>query len=146
MNPENGRYIDEDDSGVVSFGRLAGATDSQAVKALVKRYYAAGAAHDGAKACAMLVPSLAHAVPEDYGQGSGSTYFGGAKTCDAVMSRLFERTHNRFSAAFAVTDVRVKGDDAYALLGSKRAPASYVIVKRTGGGWKLNGLFGGPLP
>jgi hypothetical protein len=146
LNPENDRYHDKDDTSVVAFGSPASTADRLAVTALVKRYYAAGAADDGAKACATMVPSVAQGTPEDYGRAPGPGYLRGANTCKAVMSLLLEHFNSRFAPAFDVTGVRVKGDDAYALLGSKTGPASYIILRRERGGWKVNGLLGGPLP
>ena len=145
-NPENNLYHDKDDIGVLDFGSPASAADSAAVTVLVKRYYAAGAADDGGSVCAMMIPIAAQSLSEDYGKPPGPRAPRGAKTCAAVMSLLFKHFVSRFTSAFAVTGVRVDGEVAYALLGSKTGQASFIILKREGGSWKLDGLLAGPLP
>ncbi len=71
-----------------SFGHPATAADVQAVTVLLKRYYAAAVADDGAKACPMVDSALAKAMPVDYGQ-YGAPYLHGGKTCAVLLSRLF---------------------------------------------------------
>jgi hypothetical protein len=60
------------------------------------------------------------------------------KTCAAIMSALFEHSHKQLTAMFAVTDVRVKVNQAIALLGSRTMPASYLHLRREGGMWKVD--------
>jgi hypothetical protein len=76
----------------------------------------------------------------------GPAYLRRATSCAEVMTRLLDHFHSRFAAAPTVTSVRSKSDEAYALLGSRTTPASYVILRRERGSWKINGLLGGPLP
>jgi hypothetical protein len=141
---ENGKYRDGDDADTLVYGQTAGATDRQAITAVVKRYYAAATAGDGQRACAMIIPSLVKAVPEDYGQ-LGPSYLRGGKTCQAVMARLFSHFHSELTAPVAVTGALVNGDHALALLGSARMPASYITLQRQRGGWTINALLGNAL-
>src|SRR5665213_1011485 len=45
---------DKDDFGIVYFGQPATASEARFIASLVKRYYAAAAASDGARACALM--------------------------------------------------------------------------------------------
>jgi hypothetical protein len=60
--------------------------------ALVKGYYVAMAVHDGAEACRLMNPTLAAAIPEDYGAGAGPPYAHGT-TCALVMSKIFRHVY-----------------------------------------------------
>jgi hypothetical protein len=143
MRPENNRYHDKDDD-VAAYGPSANAADKRAIATLVKLYYAAGVAGDGAKACAMMDSVLAQTVPEDYGKPPGPIYLRG-NSCPAVMVRLFKRSRAKLEDDFEVTDVRMSGDHAFVLLGSKTMPASGLFVQREHGVWKMDALIGGPL-
>ena len=61
---------DDTNSSALNYAHAASAADRRAVTALIKRYYAAATAGDGATACSMLYITLAEAVVEDYGHGS----------------------------------------------------------------------------
>jgi hypothetical protein len=138
-------YYDGDDGGIRSYGHAASAADKRAIAALVKRYYAAAAASDGAKACPLMYSTLQEAIPEDYGQPPGPAYARG-KTCAVVMSKLFAHVHSRLAGAFEMTGVRVDGREARALLGSRTTPARFILATRERGAWKIDELLGQPLP
>lgn len=143
---ENGNYHDSDDS-IVTFGHTANSVDTQAITAAVKRYYAVAASGNGSKACSMLVPSLAKAIPEDDGHGSaGPSYLQAGRTCPAIMALLFKHMRNQVTVSIHVTAVRTNGNHAVALLGSKTVPASEVLIERQGGVWMISSLIGSPLP
>jgi hypothetical protein len=138
-------YYDGDDGAVKSYGHEPSARDERALTAVVRRYSDAAAAGDGATACSLIAPTVARALPEDYGQG-GAPYLRGAASCQAVMSRLFTHSHNELTGAIEVTGVRVDGNRAYVLLGSGTRVASYVTLVREGGAWKMDVMVGAPLP
>lgn len=142
-HPGNGRYHDKDDN-IAVYGPSASTADKRTIAALVKRYYAVAAAGDGGKACGMLYSVLATAVPEDFGRPPGPAYLRG-KTCAAVMVRVFAHSRAKLKGTFAVTDVRVKGNHAFVLLGSKTMPASGMFMHREHGVWKIASLLGNPL-
>jgi hypothetical protein len=146
MNPQNDRYHDKDDDSIVASDHAASAAEKRAITALVKRYYTVAAAGDGATACSMIYSTLVEAIPEDYGQAPGPVYLRGGKTCQAVMSLLFRHFHSQLTGAIEVTGVRVKGNHALALLGSKTVPASMINMERERGAWKIDELLGVPLP
>jgi hypothetical protein len=144
-------YLDEDDRSVLGFGDPAKKGEKQAIAQVVKRYFAAAAAADGARACTMLQPRLEVAVVKDYAGAAGPTYLRGAKTCPEVMSRLFRHAHDQLTGTIEVTSVRVLGDPtqegakAEALLGSDTLPASYVMLERVKGLWRIEGLLSSDL-
>jgi hypothetical protein len=139
-------YFDADDNSIRTYGHAAVRVDKQAIAAVVKRYYAAAVAGDGTRACSMILPSFAKAIPEDYGQAPGPAYLRGAKTCAAVMGLLFRQVHRQVAAAFEVTGVRVEGISALAILGSRVLPARYLSLERQGGAWRIVGLLDESLP
>jgi hypothetical protein len=144
---DNGGYRDGDDTGMLTYGHAATGHEQRAITPIVTRYFAMARMADGAGTCAMLVPSLAAAVVEDYGRGSaGPSYLRSAKTCPAVMTLLFKHAHRPLAGAVAVTGARVEGDQALALLGSKTMPAGDISVERVGGAWRINSLLGEALP
>jgi hypothetical protein len=140
------RYYDGDDSAISAFGRPASSGEERALTSVVKRYYDAAVKDDGTKACSLILPSFARAIPEDFGRVPGPLYLRGAKTCPAVMSRVFRHERARLTAVLVVTGARVKAGEAYVLLGSKRDPASYVFLRRYGRTWRIVGLLSSPLP
>lgn len=144
---DNGSYQDSDDSSILAYGHAANGADKRTITAVVKRYYAAAATGDGAKACAMLAPKFAESVAEDYGRGStGPSYLQGGTTCPAVMMLLFQHSHAEVADPFDVTGVRLGDNHAYALLGSRVTVASYITLERRRGAWRIGALIGLTLP
>ncbi|HEY5194256.1 MAG TPA: hypothetical protein VIJ39_10350 [Solirubrobacteraceae bacterium] len=138
-------YYDADDTAITHYGHAADATDRQALTAFSKRYYAAAAAGDGAKACSMIKPSFARAIPEVYGRGAGPPYLRG-KTCAVVMSLLFKHLHSQMAAPITVSGIRVEGSTARIIVGSPATPVGYLPMEHEGTGWKIVGLIATPLP
>lgn len=134
-------YHDDDDRSVLAFGHEAGASERRAIAAAVERYHGIELAADGVKGCATIVASLAAAIPEDYGEGRGGEDLRSAKTCPAIVSLLFSQAHKRLSAPVTVTGIRVQGDQARVLLGSKTAPASYLNLVYEHGAWKPESIL-----
>ncbi len=140
-------YHDSDDSSIVAYGHAAGASDARAVTNSVKRYFAAAAAKDGAPACSMLDPTVTRSIPEDYGHGSaGPAYLSTARTCPAIMVLLFQHYRTQIAASRTVTGVRVQGNHAVAILGSRTVPAGYISLTRRGHTWRITVPIGNPLP
>jgi hypothetical protein len=143
VDPDHDDYVIED------YGHAASATEKRTVTALVKRYYAAALASDGATACSMLMSSLAKAIPEDYGRSPGPPALRGS-TCSGVISKLFKSQHQQLAAevaTMAVARVRVNGNHAFALLAFRTTPEPRDIgLSREAGNWKISGLLDGALP
>jgi hypothetical protein len=145
LPPANNRaYHDEDDQAAVQFGHAADSHDLQAVRTTVERYYSAAAALDGAKACSLMAPSFAKAVPTDYGK-FGPPYLRGAKTCAGVLTLLFKHVRRELGEPVQVTEVRVKGSTALAFIGSKAMRASVISLNREGADWAVSQTIGAVL-
>jgi hypothetical protein len=136
---EDRSYHDSDDNSLSFSGeaRAASASEARTVTMVVRRYIALAAAGDGARGCSMLQPSLAVAMPLDYGK-FGAPYLRGATTCQAVVARMFNHSRSQWSAPVAVTGVVVMSAEHTAVMvGSVKMPASYFILQRENGGWKM---------
>jgi hypothetical protein len=142
----NSREDGGDDTIIYRFGHAANSADRHAITTLLKRYYAAAAADDGSTACSLLVSSLAKAVPEEYAQSTGPSYLRGAKTCEAVTSRLFQHFHDELTGRTEETVVRLEGIEGLALLRSTTLKFAYTRVQREGRAWKVLELLGAKLP
>jgi hypothetical protein len=122
-----------------TYGKEAGRADKRAITAFVKRYYAAAAAGDGARACSLLYSTLAAGLGEGQDQPLPS------RTCAAVVSLLFEQQRQRLAAddvaTMTVVDVRIEGDDGIATLGFRTMPVGQFRVKRERGAWKVDALL-----
>lgn len=138
-------YRDADDASVLARGRAAGAAEAATLAGVAERYFAAAAARDGAAACALLIPSVASAVPEGYGRPPGPDYLRGG-TCAAVMTRLFEHYHAKYAGAGRATSERLVGAQAFVFVGSRTMPALYLTLEREGQAWRVVGLVGTTLP
>jgi hypothetical protein len=143
--PGSGRY-DRDDAALLRSGRAPSAVDAHAIARLVTRYYAAAAAGDGARACALAYYRLAETIPEKYARPPGPLYLRGATTCQAVLSRVFARFHKELATLPTIGPIRVRGSHADVLLGWPALPAGVIGVRREGRGWKLNGALAVGMP
>jgi len=141
---ENKSYYDSDDGIVRNYGHSASAAESRAIVAVAESYYAAATAENGVEACSLMYSAFANNVPIDYGKGAGPAYSRG-NTCAVVMTKLFEHFHDTLVAATVITGVRIKGDQAEALIGSRTTPASYFALKRERGAWKIDCLLAAQL-
>lgn len=138
-------YRDDDDLPITAFGNPAPPAESRAISSLATRYYAAAATADGATACRLMYSTIEAAIVEDYGSGAGPAHARG-KSCPEVMSKIFAHAHAQLTGRLMVTDVRAKGNWAYALIGSHAQPAARINVRRERGAWKVDALVGSPLP
>jgi hypothetical protein len=115
---------------------------------LLKRYFAAAAASDGAAACALLVPSVSKVVPEDLGRSPGPAYARGA-TCATVMSKIFAPFHRQLALhveTLRISEARIEHDEAIVVMSFKRLPAREIRVGRDHGLWRVHELLDGDLP
>jgi hypothetical protein len=140
------RFPDADDRSTFAYGHRPGGEERRRLAAIVRRYYGLAAAGDGAGACAMLEPSLAGTVAQDYGRAPGPRYLRGSDSCKVVMSRLFRHVGKSLSEAIRVVDVGVQGRDAQVIFSSRQLPASMIDLARYGSSWRLRDLLGGAIP
>jgi hypothetical protein len=142
---DNDADHNDDDAQFFNYGHAANAPDRQASIALVRHYFAAAAAADGARACRLLVPFVAEAVVENEGKSPRLR----GRTCSVVMSKLFG-FHRRLLAAknatLKVLAVRVQGDKALVVLDFPSiAEVRQIGERRVGNAWKLQDLLDGIL-
>jgi hypothetical protein len=136
----------ENDDSIASYGRDATGQEREATAGLVTNYYAAVVTHDGTKACSLLLGSLAHAVPEDYGKPPGPPALRG-KTCKSVLTKLATNVPGQSLRALRstkVTGVRLKGANGFVQLRSSAMPTGEIFVERESGHWKVASLIGRP--
>ncbi len=141
-----GIVYDGDDGPIRFFGQEAGASDRQALTALVSRYYAAAAKEDGAGACPLMAALTVETIPEDYGEEPELS----GKTCATIMSKLFAQRHAellRDSATLKVIDARVQGNRALLLLRfNGAAEPNHIAAHHEGSAWKIWELLATHMP
>jgi hypothetical protein len=139
----------DDDLVILNYGHAASAVETHAVAEVVKRFFAAAAADDGAKVCSLLFSRVAEEVPEEFEQASSPGALHG-KTCAAITSQLFKRRHRQQaaeSATLEITGVRVEGAKGLALLRFATTPEPHNIpIRREHGVWRLMELLDSGLP
>ena len=141
-------YYDPDDRDILTFGHSANKADSHAIALVVRRYFAASAASDGATACTLIVRSLAASVAEDLGRPPGPQYSRGT-SCTIVMSETFTHFHRQLAthaASLKVSHVRIKGSQSLVTLAFKGLPGRQVEVIKEHDTWKIGTLLDRELP
>jgi hypothetical protein len=136
---------DVDDGPVVSFGRPAGVADTRAVRALLKRYFAAARAADGSVACSLLYPTIAESIVETVGWSTSPLR---GETCPIVLSKVLRQAHGMFarSASIKLVQLRVKAKRGLALLDVGRKPVRNIVVQRDHEAWKVKTLTVAGMP
>jgi hypothetical protein len=147
--PDANDYDHDGDNGNddINWGHAAGAADFRAVSAVVKAYYAAGAAGSGARGCSLIYSLLADEIPEEYGEGNGPAGLRGT-TCAVVVSELFRHRRAQFriaSASLRVLRVRVRGLRGLAFLRLPHTPIHDIPVHREHAAWRVEALIDTPL-
>ncbi len=146
--------VDYDDQYVRTYGRQAASTEEHEVSALVKSYYEAAAADDGARACSMMDRGLAESsnfaklVPKEYAPGAGASVFS-EKGCAQVASLIFEPNRQQLvgdAATVKLASLRVDGTHGLAILIFTTTPERVISVLQEQGVWRINGFLGVPLP
>jgi hypothetical protein len=142
-------YDDKSNDSLLSSGHRAGPSEARAITALLKRYYAAAAAENGLRACAMLYSTLAEAVAEDYGQSPpGPPYMKGT-TCPAVLRMAFGHFHPQIALELPkleVAHVRLVEGHGLVVLRFGALPERQIAVRRERHTWKLATLLDSELP
>jgi hypothetical protein len=142
---ESYRFPDKDDRATFEYGNTPSPAQRHMIISAVKRYYAALSSGDDAMACALLVPAFARSLVEDYGE-YGPPYLRGANTCRSVLSKLSQHFHEELTEPITVFQAHVKDSVAQVVLGSRAMRASSLSLVWQGKSWKLERLFGEPLP
>jgi len=145
---------DTSNNGVLAFGRPAALAEQGAITALIKRYYAAALAENGARGCSMLYSTIAEAAVEDDAQPPGPPYMRGAKSCAEVLTLLFKHYHVQLAAEtpkLQVTHIRLQEHRGFALLHFGALAEREIAVGREPLGhgrytWKMNTIYDEELP
>jgi hypothetical protein len=143
-----GSYFDRDDSSLRDIGRAADPLDRHSIVALLRRYFAAAVAEDGARACAILAASIARSVPQTLGQPPGPPYLAGT-SCAPIVSKVFEQDHRQlvaYARLLHVSDVRVTANRAVVILDVQPLPGREIWVQREDGVWKIDALLDNEMP
>jgi len=140
-----GRFPRRGGVAIETFGRPADASNAAAIASVVRSYLAALAAHEGARACAVISSSVQSVIAREVARPGPLR----GKTCAAAVSVTFKRLTEPASGLFkvlSVREVRVRGADGYALIRTKATPSedSVIPVQRKNGVWKIDASF--PVP
>lgn len=141
--PESYRFPDSDDREAFAFGHSPGSASS-AINAVVKRYFAAAAAEDGASGCRLLIPSLASTVP-DANVGANGAVRGRRSTCAAALQSVFTHYHGELEGTVQVASIRVKEATAQVIVTSRTLRAGEIFLTRQSGSWWIEELLSRPL-
>lgn len=134
------------DDGILfaTYHKRASPAETRAIGRLVKRYYAASAAGQGARACALLNAGLAAGLADSAGRSSA----GG--TCAASLAPLLAQQRRHLAAeepaTMVVNGVYLKGNLGRVVVGFRRAPEGQINIMREGHAWKINALFDYEMP
>ncbi len=139
-------YHDRDDGEALAVGQAAAPLERRTIASVVERYYRSAASMDGAAACALLEPSVARSLPNDYGKGAGPAYLRGARSCAVVLTAVSRRLRAELAAPVSVTNVRVSRRGARAFVGSATMPAGELGLSRSGDRWWVAQMIADPLP
>jgi hypothetical protein len=134
---------DDDDVSVRSLGHAAGAADTAAISRLLRRYFAAATAANGAAGCSLIAARLTGSIVESYGGSSGMAYARGT-SCAMVMGKVFAHYHRQLSAherALRRVAARIERDEGLATLSFGGLPKRQIRVAREGGVWKVDALL-----
>lgn len=137
-----GRY-DTDNDADPTFGPAASPLEHEAIATLLKRYYDAAAADDGALACTLLDPLVAEAAVEEHRPGKGPPALRG-RTCAQVLTKLFAQHHRELveeAAALRVGWAQTKDQRATVLADFGPTRERLVLVHRAHGTWQMDALL-----
>jgi hypothetical protein len=149
-NPRNG-FLSEnnDDWEVERFGQAASPAEVESAERFVGEYFSAAVSGDGAKACALLIPSLAGGIGGSYEKRGDAVYLHG-KTCAEVMAKLFTHEHKgivKQAHGLRVTAVReLRGSGRVLFESAGMRERHYMALTRYGSDWKFNALLDSPYP
>jgi len=117
-------------------------TEARAIATLVKRYYIASAAEEGASACALLSVEISKGLESNRSQA-------GHISCAVAISPLLAQQHQLLTlenpATMAVAGIHLRGNLALVALRFKRSFESTILTVREAGTWKIDALLGSDM-
>jgi hypothetical protein len=138
---DNDTDHNDDDGKILDYGHPASRRDFRLSADLVRRYFAAAAGEQGARACSLLAPFVAEAVPEYSGRSSGPH----GDSCPVALKKLFEHHHSELAmknATLEVVGVRVEGRRGLVVLAFPTiSEVREIVERRVGNGWRLIDLL-----
>ena len=140
---DNDNDNNDDDAHVLYYGHAADAADRQAIATFVMRYFAAAAAANGARVCALLVPLVAETIVEEYGNSPALR----GTSCAVIVSKILRREQAAIAAkraALQVIKVRVNGTHALAILNFPELPeVRQFVLRHVNGSWRAFSFLDG---
>jgi hypothetical protein len=143
------RVPDADDALIRDYGHPAGVAQRRAAIALLRRYYESAAGADVTTACALTDRALADSgrliatVALDYAPPPGSPSLRG-QPCVRVMAAVARQRHAELVgdlATLVLTEMRVRGSHALAIVGLRTTGERVVELQRERGSWTIDSLF-----
>jgi hypothetical protein len=141
-------YYDQDDSSVRTFGYPATRSDRRLIVALLKRYYTAAVAGDGAQVCSLVYSPLVKSYTQDLGQ-NGSRFLRGLRGCAQIVSRILMVGRSALAIVAlrpGITEIRVSGRLALVVLGTNPSPIREIEVIRDQRIWMIYGPVDNEVP
>lgn len=125
---------------VTKYGLAASPSDEVAVRTAVESYYSALIAGEYPAACRLLSGRLLASMTRSFGKARG------VGVCEkALMVLLGSRPGAGFSHTITVTGVRIKGDQAFALISTQTTPSGVYDMNLEHGAWKVGSITPFPL-
>src|ERR1700722_12371876 len=136
----------DDDGYVLDFGHAASAAESEPLKTLVTNYFAAAAAENGARACALMIPFMAESIVENLSHSPGLS----GRSCAVVLSKHFAQQHSELVAknsALKFYAVRIGPGKALTVLSFSILPEVRQLIERrdSNGEWRMLSALDGIL-
>lgn len=132
------------------FGHEATPAERRAIVALLKHYYAAALADEGAEDCTLLLSTIAEAAPNDSSREPGTpAYMHGQTTCAGVLDRLFAHYHAQLAAEVPklhVGHIRLEEHHGVVFLHFGSLPDRQTSVIREAHTWKMSQIYDQAVP
>ncbi len=139
---------DTNNNGVLDFGKAASASERRAITELLKRFYTAAAAENGAAACSMIYSTITEVIAENHGRPPSPAYSRG-RNCPEVMTGIFVHFHPQLALELPklqVARVRLVEHHGLAVLSFGAMPERQISVAREGHAWKIQTLLDSEIP
>jgi hypothetical protein len=135
---------DTDKDAIATYGPAAGSAERQAIVSVIRRYYAAAAADDGAGVCSLTYSLFAESLVEAHSHGKGAPALRGS-TCAQVVSKLFAGRHSgiaRDLASLRVSVIQLRGKQGFAIARFGIADERILQLQHLpGGAWAMDVLL-----
>jgi hypothetical protein len=135
---------DTDKDAIATYGPAADPTERQAIVSVIRRYYAAAAADDGAEVCSLTYSLFAESLVEAHSRGRGAPALRG-DSCAQVAAKLLAGRHSEIArdlAALRVTVIQLRERQGWAVARFGIANERIVQLQHLpDGAWAMNVLL-----